>query len=190
MSLRYEQQSQSTLRLLDWLKQQPQFTQVLHPSLSGVQSGHGLHPCKRFRKDWKMHSRRVHHGLPGPFPSQAPWLPARVHLWYRLPKKRTKVFRQPLRIRWWQQASSPLHVQPGRERRMYMRSGQWLPCWRVVQRSGSLQWLGGVCRRWLLIFCDNSCLNEFYRSILLFFIQFSQLIINLGKRSNPFFPLR
>lgn len=34
MSLRYEQQSQSTLRLLDWLKQQPQFTQVLHPSLS------------------------------------------------------------------------------------------------------------------------------------------------------------
>ncbi|WP_336949242.1 PLP-dependent transferase [Acinetobacter junii] len=34
MSLRYEQQSQSTLRLLDWLKQQPQFIQVLHPSLS------------------------------------------------------------------------------------------------------------------------------------------------------------
>lgn len=34
MSLRYEQQSQSTLRLLDWLKQQLQFTQVLHPSLS------------------------------------------------------------------------------------------------------------------------------------------------------------
>lgn len=34
MSVRYEQQSQSTLRLLDWLKQQPQFTQVLHPSLS------------------------------------------------------------------------------------------------------------------------------------------------------------
>lgn len=34
MSLRYEQQSQSTIRLLDWLKQQPQFTQVLHPSLS------------------------------------------------------------------------------------------------------------------------------------------------------------
>ncbi|MFV5593332.1 PLP-dependent transferase [Acinetobacter junii] len=34
MSLRYEQQSHSTLRLLDWLKQQPQFTQVLHPSLS------------------------------------------------------------------------------------------------------------------------------------------------------------
>lgn len=34
MSLRYEQQSQSTLRLLDWLKQQPKFIQVLHPSLS------------------------------------------------------------------------------------------------------------------------------------------------------------
>ncbi|MDH1006299.1 PLP-dependent transferase [Acinetobacter junii] len=34
MSLRYEQQSQSTLRLLDWLKQQFQFIQVLHPSLS------------------------------------------------------------------------------------------------------------------------------------------------------------
>ncbi|ENW06644.1 PLP-dependent transferase [Acinetobacter beijerinckii] len=32
MSLRYEQQAQSALTLLNWLKQQPQFSQVLHPS--------------------------------------------------------------------------------------------------------------------------------------------------------------
>ena len=32
MSLRYEQQSKSALALLDWLKHQPQFTQVLHPA--------------------------------------------------------------------------------------------------------------------------------------------------------------
>ncbi|ENX60263.1 MULTISPECIES: PLP-dependent transferase [Acinetobacter] len=32
MSLRYEQQAQSALTLLNWLKQQPQFNQVLHPS--------------------------------------------------------------------------------------------------------------------------------------------------------------
>ena len=32
MSLRYEQQSQSAITLLNWLKQQPQFNQVLHPS--------------------------------------------------------------------------------------------------------------------------------------------------------------
>lgn len=31
MQLRYEQQSKSTVQLLDWLKQQPQFAQVLHP---------------------------------------------------------------------------------------------------------------------------------------------------------------
>ena len=32
MSLRYEQQSKSAITVLDWLKQQPQFSQVLHPS--------------------------------------------------------------------------------------------------------------------------------------------------------------
>ncbi|MCH7338893.1 PLP-dependent transferase [Acinetobacter higginsii] len=32
MSLRYEQQAQSALTLLNWLKKQPQFNQVLHPS--------------------------------------------------------------------------------------------------------------------------------------------------------------
>ncbi|MDR7015897.1 PLP-dependent transferase [Acinetobacter sp. 3657] len=32
MSLRYEQQAQNANKLLDWLKQQPQFSQVLHPS--------------------------------------------------------------------------------------------------------------------------------------------------------------
>jgi cystathionine beta-lyase len=32
MALRYEQQSQSALKVLQWLKQQPQFSQVLHPS--------------------------------------------------------------------------------------------------------------------------------------------------------------
>lgn len=32
MSLRYEQQSKSTLTLLSWLEQQPQLVQVLHPS--------------------------------------------------------------------------------------------------------------------------------------------------------------
>lgn len=32
MSLRYEQQARSALTLLNWLKQQPQFSQVLHPS--------------------------------------------------------------------------------------------------------------------------------------------------------------
>lgn len=32
MSIRYDQQAQSALKLLAWLKQQPQFSQVLHPS--------------------------------------------------------------------------------------------------------------------------------------------------------------
>ncbi|RLZ10061.1 cystathionine beta-lyase [Acinetobacter sp. 2JN-4] len=32
MSLRYEQQAKNANKLLDWLKQQPQFSQVLHPS--------------------------------------------------------------------------------------------------------------------------------------------------------------
>lgn len=32
MQLRYEHQSQSCLTLLDWLKQQPEFVQVLHPA--------------------------------------------------------------------------------------------------------------------------------------------------------------
>ena len=32
MRLRYEHQSQSTLKLLDWLKQQDEFVQVLHPA--------------------------------------------------------------------------------------------------------------------------------------------------------------
>lgn len=32
MSLRYEQQSNNTKTLLTWLKEQPQFAQVLHPS--------------------------------------------------------------------------------------------------------------------------------------------------------------
>ncbi|TCB80967.1 cystathionine beta-lyase [Acinetobacter sp. ANC 4173] len=32
MSIRYEQQAKSALKLLAWLKQQPQFSQVLHPS--------------------------------------------------------------------------------------------------------------------------------------------------------------
>ena len=32
MRVRYQAQSQSTLELLNWLKQQPQFSQVLHPS--------------------------------------------------------------------------------------------------------------------------------------------------------------
>ncbi len=32
MSIRYEQQATSALKLLAWLKQQPQFSQVLHPS--------------------------------------------------------------------------------------------------------------------------------------------------------------
>ena len=32
MRLRYQQQSQTTLTLLQWLKQQPQFSQVLHPA--------------------------------------------------------------------------------------------------------------------------------------------------------------
>ncbi|WP_263406445.1 PLP-dependent transferase, partial [Klebsiella pneumoniae] len=32
MSLRYEQQSNNAKTLLTWLKEQPQFAQVLHPS--------------------------------------------------------------------------------------------------------------------------------------------------------------
>ena len=39
MSLRYEQQSKSAMIVLDWLKQQPQFSQVLHPSNPDV-AGH------------------------------------------------------------------------------------------------------------------------------------------------------
>lgn len=39
MSLRYEQQSKSAITVLDWLKQQPQFSQVLHPSNPDV-AGH------------------------------------------------------------------------------------------------------------------------------------------------------
>lgn len=38
MRLRYQQQSQTTLELLQWLKQQPQFAQVLHPADT---EGHG-----------------------------------------------------------------------------------------------------------------------------------------------------
>lgn len=41
MSLRYEQQAQSALVLLEWLKQQPQFSQVLHPS-SPDSAGHSF----------------------------------------------------------------------------------------------------------------------------------------------------
>ena len=41
MSLRYEQQSQSAITLLNWLKQQPQFHQVLHPS-SPDSAGHSF----------------------------------------------------------------------------------------------------------------------------------------------------
>ncbi|MFK4051240.1 PLP-dependent transferase [Acinetobacter venetianus] len=39
MSLRYNQQSLSAIKVLDWLKQQPQFSQILHPSLSNA-AGH------------------------------------------------------------------------------------------------------------------------------------------------------
>ena len=39
MSLRYEQQSRNAITLLNWLKQQPQFNQVLHPSLPDA-AGH------------------------------------------------------------------------------------------------------------------------------------------------------
>ena len=39
MQLRYEHQSQSTLKLLDWLKQQDEFAQVLHPA-DASSSGH------------------------------------------------------------------------------------------------------------------------------------------------------
>lgn len=41
MSLRYQQQAQSALVLLEWLKQQPQFSQVLHPS-SPDSAGHSF----------------------------------------------------------------------------------------------------------------------------------------------------
>ncbi|KYQ84668.1 cystathionine beta-lyase [Acinetobacter sp. NRRL B-65365] len=41
MSLRYEQQAQSARVLLEWLKQQPQFSQVLHPS-SPDSAGHSF----------------------------------------------------------------------------------------------------------------------------------------------------
>ncbi|RZG83971.1 PLP-dependent transferase [Acinetobacter venetianus] len=39
MSLRYDQQSLNAIKVLDWLKQQPQFSQILHPSLSNA-AGH------------------------------------------------------------------------------------------------------------------------------------------------------
>ncbi|KXZ68374.1 PLP-dependent transferase [Acinetobacter venetianus] len=39
MSLRYDQQSLNAIKVLDWLKQQPQFIQILHPSLSNA-AGH------------------------------------------------------------------------------------------------------------------------------------------------------
>lgn len=39
MSLRYDQQSLNAFKVLDWLKQQPQFIQILHPSLSNA-AGH------------------------------------------------------------------------------------------------------------------------------------------------------
>ncbi|HBO70958.1 MAG TPA: cystathionine beta-lyase [Acinetobacter sp.] len=39
MSLRYNQQSLNAIKVLDWLKQQPQFSQILHPSLSNA-AGH------------------------------------------------------------------------------------------------------------------------------------------------------
>ncbi|KXZ73188.1 Cystathionine beta-lyase [Acinetobacter venetianus] len=36
MSLRYDQQSLNAIKVLDWLNQQPQFSQILHPSLSNA----------------------------------------------------------------------------------------------------------------------------------------------------------
>ncbi len=39
MSFRYDQQAQNALTLMNWLKQQPQFAQVLHPSLADC-AGH------------------------------------------------------------------------------------------------------------------------------------------------------
>ncbi|ENV37981.1 hypothetical protein F959_00738 [Acinetobacter venetianus RAG-1 = CIP 110063] len=39
MSLRYDHQSLNAIKVLDWLKQQPQFSQILHPSLNNA-AGH------------------------------------------------------------------------------------------------------------------------------------------------------
>ncbi|GAB01204.1 MULTISPECIES: PLP-dependent transferase [Acinetobacter] len=39
MSLRYDQQSLNAIKVLDWLKQQAQFSQILHPSLNNA-AGH------------------------------------------------------------------------------------------------------------------------------------------------------